>query len=114
MPSKAPPKAHVFFNNVRDEIIPILIYYRDGYLGGGFNHFLFSPLLGGSLFRIPKDMGMVWEASHKGVPLLGVPGITLDCFRPRKKPSTKSGPFWTLGHWLGVWPDETFLEPIGM
>ena len=28
--------------------------------------------------RIPKDMGMVWEASHKGVPLLGVPGITLD------------------------------------
>ena len=23
--------------------------------------------------RIPKDMGMVWEASHKGVPLLGVP-----------------------------------------
>ena len=28
--------------------------------------------------RIPKDVGMVWEASHKGVPLLGVPGITLD------------------------------------
>ena len=28
--------------------------------------------------RIPKDMGMVWEAYHKGVPLLGVPGITLD------------------------------------
>ena len=27
--------------------------------------------------RIPKDMGMVWEAYHKGVPLLGVPGITL-------------------------------------
>ena len=27
---------------------------------------------------IPKDMGMVWEAYHKGVPLLGVPGITLD------------------------------------
>ena len=23
-------------------------------------------------------MGIVWEASHKGVPLLGVPGITLD------------------------------------
>ena len=23
--------------------------------------------------RIPKDMGMVWEAYHKGVPLLGVP-----------------------------------------
>ena len=28
--------------------------------------------------RIPKDMGMVWEAYHKGVPLWGVPGITLD------------------------------------
>ena len=27
---------------------------------------------------IPKDMGMVWEAYHKGVPLLGVPGISLD------------------------------------
>ena len=24
-------------------------------------------------------MGRVWEAYHKGVPLLGVPGITLDC-----------------------------------
>ena len=23
-------------------------------------------------------MGMVWEAYHKGVPLLGVPGMTLD------------------------------------
>ena len=28
--------------------------------------------------RIPKDMVIVWEACHKGVPLLGVPGITLD------------------------------------
>ena len=26
--------------------------------------------------RIPKDMGIVWEEYHKGVPLLGVPGIT--------------------------------------
>ena len=26
----------------------------------------------------PEDMGMVWETYHKGVPLLGVPGITLD------------------------------------
>ena len=25
-------------------------------------------------------MGIVWEAYHKGVPLLGVPGITLDRF----------------------------------
>ena len=28
--------------------------------------------------RIPKDMGIVWEAYHKGVPLLGVPGIALE------------------------------------
>ena len=28
--------------------------------------------------RIPKDMGIVLEAYHKGVPLLGVPGITLE------------------------------------
>ena len=28
--------------------------------------------------RLPKDVGMVWEAYHKGVPLLRVPGITLD------------------------------------
>ena len=28
--------------------------------------------------RIPKDMGMVWEAYHTGVPLLGVPGISLE------------------------------------
>ena len=25
-------------------------------------------------------MGIVWEAYHKGLPLLGVPGITLDIF----------------------------------
>ena len=29
--------------------------------------------------RIPKDMGIVLETYHKGVPSLGVPGITLDC-----------------------------------
>ena len=29
--------------------------------------------------KIPKDMGIVWEAYHTGVPLLGVPGITLEC-----------------------------------
>ena len=28
--------------------------------------------------RIPKDMGIVWKAYHKEVPLLGVPGITLE------------------------------------
>ena len=28
--------------------------------------------------RIPKGMGIVWEAYHKGVALLGVPAITLE------------------------------------
>jgi len=28
--------------------------------------------------RIPKEMGIVWEACHKGVPVLMVPGITID------------------------------------
>ena len=28
--------------------------------------------------RIPKDMGIVWETYHKGVPLLGIPENTLD------------------------------------
>ena len=27
-----------------------------------------------------SGMGIVWEASHKGVPLLGVPGITLEYY----------------------------------
>ena len=31
-----------------------------------------------SHFRIPKDMGIVWEAYHKGVPLLGVPQNLID------------------------------------
>ena len=30
--------------------------------------------------RIPKDMGIVWETSHKGVPFLGVPENTLDTY----------------------------------
>ena len=29
-------------------------------------------------WRIHNLNGMVWEAYHKGVPLLGVPGITLN------------------------------------
>ena len=28
--------------------------------------------------RIPKDMGIVWETYHKGVPLLGVPENALE------------------------------------
>ena len=36
--------------------------------------------------RIPKDMGMVWEAYHKGVPLLGVPENPTECsFFPLEK-----------------------------
>ena len=31
---------------------------------------------------IPKDMGIVWEAYHKGVPLLGVPENPIDCCFP--------------------------------
>ena len=31
--------------------------------------------------RIPEDMGIVWEAYHKGVQLLGVLGITLDSWQ---------------------------------
>ena len=37
--------------------------------------------------RIPKDMGIVWEAYHKGVPLLGVPGITIEKEVPEATPS---------------------------
>ena len=38
--------------------------------------------------KIPKDMGIVWEAYHKGVPLLGVPGITLEMGSRKKKHQT--------------------------
>ena len=34
-----------------------------------------------------NGMGIVWEAYHKGVPLLGVPGISLDLYledRPKE------------------------------
>ena len=37
-----------------------------------------GPLTHTIPIRIPTDMGIVWEAYHKGVPLLGVPGITLE------------------------------------
>ena len=36
-----------------------------------------GPPYGKLPILFPKDMGMVWEAYHKG--LLGIPGITLDC-----------------------------------
>ena len=42
--------------------------------------------------RILKHMGTVWEAYHKGVPLLGVPGITLDIHMSAE------------GHWM-IWED---------
>ena len=43
-------------------------------------HTLFpkKPWIKETPIRNPKDMGIVWEAYHKGVPLLGVPGITLE------------------------------------
>ena len=31
-----------------------------------------------------SGMGIVWEASHKGVPLLGGPGITFDQVLPEE------------------------------
>ncbi len=43
---------------------------------------------------IPKDMGIVWEAYHKGVPLLGVPGITLDLGIFSNHPTKQIQIFW--------------------
>ena len=43
--------------------------------------------------RIPKDMGMVWEAYHKGVPLLGFPENPTDSGRVSKRRWTKLGYF---------------------
>ena len=34
--------------------------------------------------RIPKDMGIVWETYHKGVPLLKVPENIIDLFQGGK------------------------------
>ena len=53
-------------------------------------------------------MGIVWEAYHKGVPLLGVPGITLD---PKKVPICSRLPR-LAGHrtgvrWLAVAMDDS-------
>ena len=39
-----------------------------------------------SHFRIPKDMGIVWETYHKGVLLLGVSGITLEILQVLRVP----------------------------
>ena len=38
--------------------------------------------------RIPKDMGMVWEAYHKGVPSLGVPEISLEYNSGKRLPDS--------------------------
>ena len=51
-------------------------------------------------------MGIVWDASHEGVPLLGVPGITLDetgsC-----KPQQKVIPLkWPLRAWRRMTPQK--------
>ena len=45
--------------------------------------------------RIPKDMGIVWEAYHKGVPLLGVPRISLEYVN---RTATKEGDLGDLGY----------------
>ena len=39
---------------------------------------IMGPPYGKLPIRIPRDMGIVWEAYRKGVPLSGVPGITLE------------------------------------
>ncbi len=36
-----------------------------------------------------SGMGIVWEAYHKGVPLLRVPGITVDCDNQQFKDKEK-------------------------
>ena len=54
--------------------------------------------------RIPKDMGMVWEAYRKGVPLLGVPGITLDV-EVRFEKKVSFGGFGRGGH--KIYPPKT-------
>ena len=44
-------------------------------------------------------MGIVWEAYHKGVPLLGVPEITLECSRlPHQQLNLT--PHESHNHWL--------------
>ena len=60
--------------------------------------------------RIPKDMGIVWEAYHKGVPLLGVPENSTDLIAPPKKnvsskQSMLSGSFLRLRR-LAVWGSD--------
>ena len=62
--------------------------------------------------RIPKDMGIVWEAYHKGVPLLGVP----------ENPIEKRDPFWTFGSpqvpsesiQVGIMPDPEIDRVLGL
>ena len=52
-----------------------------------------------SHFGIPKDMRMVWEAYHKGVPLLGVPEISLEFWNVSSK-----NPSWTSSCGMfGLW-----------
>ena len=50
--------------------------------------------------RIPKDMGIVWEAYHKRVPLLGVPENPIDRFA--------GSPFIAEGvsFWFLVWGED--------
>ena len=63
--------------------------------------------------RIPKDMGIVWEAYHKGVPLLGVPENPIDQVLLLVG---KNGPvlwWWFLGSqgfYVRFWEDSEFLD----
>ena len=46
---------------------------------GGFNESVpYGKIFHTIPIRIPKDMGIVWEAYHKGVWLLEAPGITIE------------------------------------
>ncbi len=46
--------------------------------------------------RIPKDMGIVWEAYHKGVPLVGFPENPIE--------------WWFSGKWLVFEKELHFFE----
>ena len=55
--------------------------------------------------RIPKDMGIVWETYHKGVPSLGVPENILDKWNRHFCP-----------HWrrdAATFPDDPYAPPPG-
>ena len=60
-----------------------------------------APYHGTHIFRdsYGSGMGIVWEAYHKGVPLLAVPGNPIDHWSPLIKPAIK--PLFLKGSTLG-------------